>query len=84
VDVVEHLQWASGDAVFIKTCEDWPYLVVLIDLCKRKMVGWAMPDRNEELQIFAASRMAIIAHRGLAGLIEQGSVFGRNQQATRI
>lgn len=51
-----------GDVTFISTRAGWLYLAVLIDLCSRKVVGWAMSDRNDESLVSAALRMAI-AHR---------------------
>ena len=32
--------WVS-DITCIDTCEGWLYLAVVIDLCSRKIVGWA-------------------------------------------
>lgn len=51
-----------GDVTFISTRAGWLYLAVLIDLCSRKVIGWAMSDRNDEPLVSAALRMAI-AHR---------------------
>ncbi len=43
--------WVS-DITFIMTCEGWLYLVVIIDLYSRKVVGWSVSDRiNKELII---------------------------------
>src|SRR5690349_9254064 len=36
--------WA-GDITFIWTLEGWVYLAVLIDLCTRAIVGWAVSQR---------------------------------------
>lgn len=35
--------WA-GDITFIPTSSGWLYLAVVIDLCSRKIVGWALAD----------------------------------------
>ena len=58
-----------GDVTFISTRQDWLYLAVLIDLCSRKVVGWAMSDRNDEPLVSAALRMAITHRQPPAGLI---------------
>lgn len=58
-----------GDVTFISTRAGWLYLAVLIDLCSRKVVGWAMSDRNDEPLVSAALRMAIAHRQPSAGLI---------------
>lgn len=58
-----------GDVTFISTRAGWLYLAVLIDLCSRKVVGWAMSDRNDEPLVSAALRMAIAHRQPGAGLI---------------
>lgn len=42
------------------------------DLCSRKVVGWAMSDRNDEPLVPAALRMAITHRQPPAGLIRSG------------
>lgn len=58
-----------GDVTFISTRVGWLYLAVLIDLYSRKVVGWAMSDRNDEPLVSAALRMAIAHRQPPAGLI---------------
>lgn len=58
-----------GDVTFISTRAGWLYLAVLIDLCSRKVIGWAMSDRNDEPLVSAALRMAITHRQPAAGLI---------------
>ena len=58
-----------GDVTFISTRQGWLYLAVLIDLCSRKVIGWAMSDRNDEPLVSAALRMAITHRQPPAGLI---------------
>lgn len=58
-----------GDVTFISTRAGWLYLAVLIDLCSRKVVGWALSDRNDEPLVSAALRMAITHRQPPAGLI---------------
>ncbi|HEV2680312.1 MAG TPA: IS3 family transposase [Rhodanobacter sp.] len=63
-----NLCWV-GDVTFISTREGWLYLAVLIDLCSRKVVGWAMSHRNDEPLVSDALRMAITHRQPAAGLI---------------
>lgn len=58
-----------GDVTFIGTRAGWLYLAVLIDLCSRKVVGWALSDRNDEPLVSAALRMAITHRQPPPGII---------------
>jgi transposase InsO family protein len=58
-----------GDVTFISTRAGWLYLAVLIDLYSRRVVGWAMSDRNDEPLVSAALRMAIAHRQPAAGLV---------------
>lgn len=50
--------WA-GDVTYLPTREGWLYLAVLLDLYSRRVIGWAMSERNDEALTLAALRMAI-------------------------
>lgn len=54
-----------GDVTFIPTRTGWLYLSVLIDLYSRKVVGWAMGNKNNGALVHSCLDMAI-AHRQLA------------------
>lgn len=60
--------WA-GDVTFLPTREGWLYLAVLLDLFSRRVVGWAMSERNDESLTLAALRMAIDQRRPKPGLL---------------
>jgi putative transposase len=67
-----------GDVTFISTREGWLYLAVLIDLHSRKVVGWAMSDRNDRPLVCAALRMAITHRQPGPGLIhhtDRGALY---------
>jgi len=67
-----------GDVTFISTRAGWLYLAVLIDLCSRKVVGWAMAERNDEPLVSAALRMAIAQRQPAPGLIhhtDRGALY---------
>lgn len=58
-----------GDVTFIATRSGWLYLATLLDLYSRRVVGWAMSERNDLPLAMAALRMAIEHRRPAAGLI---------------
>jgi len=49
--------WA-GDITYIRTREGWLYLAVLLDLCSRRVVGWALSPRLGRRLPLAALEMA--------------------------
>ncbi len=49
--------WA-GDVTYIATDEGWSYLAVLLDLCSRRVVGWAMSGTNDTALALAALNSA--------------------------
>jgi len=50
--------WAA-DITYIRTREGWLYLAVLLDLCSRRVVGWAISSRLNRRLPQAALEMAI-------------------------
>ena len=48
-----------GDVTFIATGEGWLYLAGVLDLCTRKIVGWAMYEDNDRHLTMAALEMAL-------------------------
>jgi transposase InsO family protein len=48
-----------GDITYIGTWEGWLYLAVLIDVCSRRVVGWAMADNMRTELPLEAWRMAV-------------------------
>jgi putative transposase len=70
--------WA-GDITFIPTGEKWLYLAVVIDLCSRRVVGWALADHLRSDLVVEAMQQAIASRRHLNGLIfhsDRGSQYG--------
>jgi putative transposase len=59
-----------GDVTFIATKQGWLYLAAVMDLCTRKIVGWAMHDNNDRYLTMSALRMALNRQK-----IEHGCVF---------
>lgn len=70
--------WA-GDITFIPCGEKWLYLAVVIDLCSRRLVGWALADHLRSDLVVQAMQQAIASRRHTAGLIfhsDRGSQYG--------
>jgi transposase InsO family protein len=57
------------DITYIPTTEGWLYLAAIMDLCSRKIVGWAMRDHMRVELVSSALTMAIRQQRPRAGLI---------------
>jgi transposase InsO family protein len=67
-----------GDTTAIATRAGWLFLAVLIDLFSRKVVGWAMAERQTLDLSLAALRMALDQRKPRPGLIhhtDQGSIY---------
>jgi putative transposase len=63
-----HQAWC-GDITFIWTEQGWVYLAIMIDLCTRSIVGWAVSERcDTELALRCLNR-AVARHRPGAGLL---------------
>ena len=73
-----------GDLTFIPTQSGWLYLALVIDLCSRRIVGWALADhmRADHMRadlVTAALQQAITSRRPPADLIfhsDRGSQYG--------
>ena len=58
-----------ADITYVETDQGWLYLAMVLDLCSRKIVGWAMADHLRADLPLTALRMAISIQRPGAGLI---------------
>jgi len=70
-------KWVA-DITYIATLEGWLYLAAILDLCTRRIVGWAMSDRMTSDLTLSALKMALRQRQPLAGLIhhsDQGSQY---------
>ena len=70
--------WA-GDITFIPTASGWLYLAVVIDLCSRKIVGWALADHLRAQLVGDALQQALGSRRPDPTLIfhsDRGSQYG--------
>jgi transposase InsO family protein len=60
--------WAA-DITYIPTAEGWLYLAAVIDLCSRKVVGWATADHLRAQLPLEALRMALTHRRPTGELL---------------
>ena len=60
--------WAA-DITFVPTAQGWLYLAVVLDLCSRKVVGWAAEDHMRAELCAAALANAVADRRPPPGLI---------------
>jgi putative transposase len=81
-----HEAWC-GDITFIWTERGWVYLAVLIDLCTRSIVGWAVSEHcDAELALRCLNR-AVTRHRPGAGLLhhtDRGSTYTASAYRSRL
>lgn len=76
--------WVT-DITYIPTQEGWLYLAVILDLCSRVAVGWAMSERMTDALTLDALAMALARRRPPPGLLhhsDRGSQpkFNRSSQ----
>ena len=67
-----------GDMTYVWTREGWLYLAVLLDLCSRRVVGWACSDRINRDLALSALTMALQQRRPSPGLLhhtDRGSQY---------
>jgi len=73
--------WVT-DITYIPTQEGWLYLAVILDLCSRFAVGWAMSERITDDLTLDALAMALARRRPPPGLLhhsDRGSQGGFNR-----
>ncbi len=69
--------WVS-DITYVATAEGWLYLAVVLDLCSRRVVGWAMSSRLSTDLVLRAFWMAALTRRPPKGLLfhsDRGSQY---------
>jgi len=58
-----------GDVTLVSTRAGWLYVVVLLDLCSRRVIGWAMRDKPDQQLTLTALAMAVRQRHICPGLI---------------
>ncbi len=69
--------WVT-DATCILTGQGWLYLVAVLDVCTRRVIGWAMHQILDARLVLAALRMALLQRRPIGALIvhsDRGAQF---------
>ncbi len=77
-DVEEPNRVWAGDITYVRTWEGWLYLAVVVDLCSRKVVGWAAADHMRTDLVLCALRNALGLRRPEPGLMhhsDRGSQY---------
>lgn len=73
--------WA-GDVTYLPTGEGWLFLAVLLDLYSRRIVGWALSERNDEALTLSALQMALDQRRPAPGLVhhsDRGTTYASGE-----
>lgn len=69
--------WVT-DVTYVWTLEGWLYLAAIIDLCSRRVVGWATAETNDRNLALEALRAALRSRHVAPGLIhhsDRGSPY---------
>lgn len=78
--------WAT-DATCILTAQGWLYVVALLDVFTRRVVGWSMGATLDTNLVLAALRMAVARRRPASGLIvhsDRGAQFASAAYRTAL
>lgn len=76
-----------GDITFVWTKAGWAYLALLIDLCSRRIVGWALHDRCDTDLALRALNTAVARRRPPPGLLhhtDRGSTYTSGAYQRRL
>ena len=80
-DLVSRRFWAArpdqlwcGDVTYVDTGEGWLYLATVLDLCSRRLLGYAMGAAHDAALTEAALRMAVTTRAG-EGRTTRGVIF---------
>lgn len=67
-----------GDITYVWTLAGWAYLALLVDLCTRRIVGWALSTRCDTELALRALNAAVARHQPGPGLLhhtDRGSTY---------
>jgi len=82
VEIVKPNQVWASDITYIRTCEGWLYLCVIMDLYSRFIVGWNLEDRLTKDLVIKAFDMACGRRKPEEGLIfhsDRGSQYASEE-----
>jgi transposase InsO family protein len=69
--------WVT-DVTYVWTLEGWLYLAAILDLCSRRVVGWAASATNDRQLALEALRRAVASRKPATGLVhhsDRGSPY---------
>jgi putative transposase len=69
--------WVT-DVTYVWTHEGWLYLAAILDLCSRRVVGWAAGPNNDGRLALEALARAVAARQPMAGMVhhsDRGSTY---------
>ncbi|MGH9615057.1 MAG: IS3 family transposase [Bryobacteraceae bacterium] len=78
--------WAA-DATYCRTDEGWLYLAVVLDLCSRRVVGWATRPQLDTPLVRAALDRALAVRQPAPGLVhhsDRGSTYASGDYRARL
>jgi transposase InsO family protein len=76
-----------GDVTFLATRTGWLYLAILLDLYSRKVIGWAMSDKNNKELVLNALDMAIERRKPQSEVLhhtDRGSTYGSDDYRNKL
>ena len=74
----------GADITYLPTAEGWLYLAVVLDLCSRRVIGWAFSDRLTQPLTLHALEMALALRGPCPGVLhhsDRGSQPGFNRSS---
>jgi transposase InsO family protein len=74
---VPNTAWVT-DVTYVWTREGWLYLAAILDLCSRRVVGWAVGPNNDRMLALDALERALATRQPVAGLVhhsDRGSIY---------
>src|SRR5262249_22459779 len=75
------------DVTYVWTLEGWLYLAVILDLCSRRVVGWASSANNDRALAMEALTRAASSRRPAPGLLhhsDRGSPYASDDYRTAL
>ena len=78
--------WVT-DITYVATVQGWLYLAVVMDLCSRKVVGWALADHLKTSLVKAALSRALAGRRPAPGLLhhsDRGVQYASSEYRTLL
>ena len=76
-----------GDITFVATQKGWLYLAILLDLYSRKVIGWAMSEKNNKQLVLNALDMALERRRPQSGVLhhtDRGRTYGSDDYRNKL